>query len=529
MIDTLTNSISISAIFCTSFLNLLSNLLQLGFSFVILMHALISKFSKEEIWQRSAKFFLKFAKINFGILIISFSCLLFELGFICFECIEYITTALGPIILCAGIAILFIIPIAMNILTRKSYLFANIMLFLASVFLIYCTAAINTWLSNPNGIEINYINNKIFLIKLENIIFNNALVMKFLHLFAASMIFTMGIIISICSYYLLKNINIAFSLKTIKNSTYFILIFFVLATFSGNQKMLEMQKTHPVKFIAMIDLLKQTQPYINQIIIGNKQRIKEGIQALNYLKILKNNPEHIFTNEEYDEYTKFQSNIPFAWLIPECITQEKLVATSFMVTEPLFEEISEEQIALAAKKTIPKIKILSYAFLFMLITSIIAFLIYILLSIKLLRNSLKRSKFFLRFLIIIWPLNLITIFAGWLITISRTPWAIHQILPSYLAMGKLTNQFAQLTLAIIPLFFFVLLIIKTINIMKIIKHGPIYEIKADLANIHTQNKNIQRNILPKNFYKHRLHANRILKTLKAQKKYKKINNIKKEK
>ena len=315
----------------------------------------------------------------------------------------------------------------------------------------------NGWMQNPVGSIFNPKTQRMELTSFKEVFFNPVAIAKFGHTITACYIAGSVFILSIAGYYLLRKKFQDFAYKSIMVAAPFGLLACIGLIIMGDQSGHIMQKHQPIK-LACIEGMWETQkppaaftlfgvpdqknecnhyaveiPSIlgilvtrstNTPIMGIKDlrrasidKIRQGQKIYALFEDLKKSPTNQALQQDFHQWEKY---LGYGLLLKRYC--------------PTVVDASEEQILQAAKATIPRVAPLFWSFRLMVGIGFLL-LLYFATNVYYLRDLKTIDRPWLnRWRIVMLPLPWIAMYLGWFVTeYGRQPWAIYEILPTFLA------------------------------------------------------------------------------------------------
>lgn len=354
----------------------------------------------------------------------------------------------------------------------------------------------NAWMQNPVGTAFNYDTMRMELTSLSEVFFNPVAQVKFVHTVASGYVTGAMFVLGISSYYLLKNRDVAFAKRSFAVACGFglasILSVIVLGDASG-YTVGEVQKTKlaaieaewetqppPAAFtlIGLPDDKTQTTKYavqipyalgliatrsidtpimgIKEIISENEEKIHSGMLAFAELKKIRAGDRSKATLDAFD---KNKEHLGYSLLLKR------------FVEDPT--TASNEQIAEAARLSVPKVAPLFWAFRIMVGCGFLMLFIFIAAMYYNTKRTIQNKKWFLRLVVWSIPLPWIAAETGWIVAeYGRQPWAIGEILPTFLGTSSISVTQVATSLAGFVILYTALLIVELYLMFKYARLGP---------------------------------------------------------
>ena len=354
----------------------------------------------------------------------------------------------------------------------------------------------NGWMQNPVGSEFNYQTMRMEMSSFTDLILNPVAQVKFIHTVSAGYVAGSMFVLSISAWYLLKGRDIAFAKRSFAIAAGFGLASILSVIVLGDESGYEIGDVQMVK-LAAIEAEWETEeapaaftlfgmpnqetqetdaalkiPYVMGIIatrsldeqvIGlkdiiehNEERIRRGMLAYGLLQKLRSGEDTAENQAFFDEY---KDDLGYGLLLK--------------AYTPNVTDATEEQIKLAAKDSIPHVAPVFWSFRVMVASGFTMLLIFVLAFYYNARRLIPQKRWVLWLCLLGLPLPWIAIETGWFVAeYGRQPWAIGEILPTFLAASSLTKEDLILSLTGFFVFYTVLLIIEMWLMIHFARKGP---------------------------------------------------------
>ncbi|QJC28166.1 cytochrome ubiquinol oxidase subunit I [Enterobacteriaceae endosymbiont of Plateumaris braccata] len=477
--------------------------LTLGMSFLLAIMETLYVLSENIIYKDMTQFWGKLFGINFALGIATGLTMEFQFGTNWSYYSHYVGDIFGAPLAIEGLMAFFLEStfvglffLGWNRLNKIQHMIVTWLVAIGSNFSALWILIANAWMQNPIASHFNYKNMRMEMDNFWDLIFNPVAQVKFVHTVSAGYITGAMFIIGISSYYLLKKRDIIFAKKSIIIASSFglasIFSVIVLGDESGYQ-MGEVQKTK----LATIEAEWETQkppasftiigfpnqkhqlnkysieiPYLlgliatrstNTPILGIKDLIKNhelkinnGLKALIILEKIQNGSAN---NNNINYFNKIKKDLGYGFLVKQYTND--------------INNIKISQIKKIATSTIPLVAPLFFAFRIMVASSVVLLITVILVFINILNNKLVNKTYLLKFCLYIIPLPWIASESGWFVSeYGRQPWAIGEILPTFMAGSSIKTIEVLFSIVTIFVFYTILLLIELYLMFKISRIGP---------------------------------------------------------
>ena len=196
---------------------------------------------------------------------------------------------------------------------------------------------------------------------------------------------------------------------------------------------------------------------LRDIVANNEVRVRSGLIANRTLTELRAGD---VTDEKMELFKAHQKDLGYGLLLVE------------HAKDPL--NPTEEEIKTAARHSVPSVTLNYFAFRVMLgIVTLLGLLCVAAGYFLIYKGDLQARPKFLKVLVFAIPLPFVACEAGWILAeFGRQPWAIQDVLPTYLATSSLSPVDVGISLLCFIGIYTVLLIIEMKMMVKAIKQGP---------------------------------------------------------
>ncbi|MDP1574721.1 MAG: cytochrome ubiquinol oxidase subunit I [Coxiellaceae bacterium] len=477
--------------------------LTLGLTWILVAMEGAYVLTNNVIYKDMTRFWGKLLAINFAVGVISGLTMEFEFGLNWAYFSRMIGGSFGPVLAIEGITA-FMLEATMfglffftwdKLSQRAHFMVTFFMAFGASLSIVNILAA-NSWMQHPISTEFDYQNMTLKLHSIAALYMHDLAQIRIGHVALAGFLVSSLFVAGISAFYLLKKQDIEFATRSFAIAVGFGLICSIMLAFFGDQNGLEVQRDEPEK-MAAIEAQWQTQkapaawyvfawpdqtaeknyftvqvPYVlslitshsltgtvegaDSIIEKNKARVTNGIKAYGALQAIWNKKADDATLKTFNQT---QGDLGFAYLL--------LPYTNDIV------HATPNQIAQAAKSGIPNMPTAFFTFRIMLAIWGVTFLLLILGVIYTMRHSLEKHPFFLRCCVWSIPLPYIAAECGWMLAeVGRQPWAIHDIMPTFMGISTLDTASLISSLVLFVVFYSVLISIELFLMFKFARKGP---------------------------------------------------------
>lgn len=492
--------------------------LTLGLGIIqAIMETLYVKTGKEH-WKTTARFWMKLFGINFAIGVATGLILEFEFGTNWSNYSWFVGDIFGAPLAIEGIVAFFMEATFIAVMyfgwdkVSKRFHLASTWLTIAGATLSALWILIaNAWMQYPAGMHFNPDTVRNEMLDFWAVALSPVAINKFFHTVLSGWVTGATFVIGVSSWYLYKNREQAFALRSIKVGAIFGLVASILLLWTGDGSAYQVADKQPMKLAAMEGLYK-----------GEKGAGLVCVGILNPDRTTYNGPEDPFLFKiEIPQMLSLLAERQTDAFVPgitdliegtytddsgqPALSAEEKIAKGKIAIQALADyrqaQKDKDEAGMAAHKAtldenfdyfgygylndpselVPPIGLSFYSFHIMVLLG--AYLILLFLAVWI----LQRRESFLRMrwlhLVALWsiPLAYIAGQAGWIVAeVGRQPWAIQDILPTVAGISRLETASVQTTFFLFLILFTVLLIAELRILIKAIQTGP------ETESVHSQ-------------------------------------------
>ncbi len=476
--------------------------LTIGLSFILAIMESTYVMTGREIYKDMTQFWGKLFGVNFALGVTTGLTMEFQFGMNWSYFSHYVGDVFGAPLAIEGLMAFFMESTFVGLfffgwdkLSKGQHLTVTWLVALGSNLSALWILVANGWMQNPVGAEFNYETMRMEVSSFGALIFNPAAQVKFVHTVAAGYTTASAFVLGISAYYMLKGRDAAFSQRSYTIAAGFglaaVLSVIVLGDESGytdgevqkaklaaieaewhteeapaaftvvgfpDQEVMETH--HAIKIpwvLGLIGTRSFDTPIIGltEIMENNRVHIRNGIKAYGLLQELRDGKRDQSLIEEFE---KVKKDLGYGLLLKR-YTENVVDAT-------------EEQIELAVKYSIPRVAPLFWTFRVMVVCGFIMLFVFV---IAVIVSSIRKCRidWVLKLSLYTMPLPWIACETGWFVAeFGRQPWAIAEVLPTFLSVSSLTEWDIILSLSGYIILYTVFLAIEMFLMMKYIRLGP---------------------------------------------------------
>ena len=477
--------------------------LTLGLTWILVIMESVYVMTGKPIYKDMTRFWGKLFGINFALGVTTGLTMEFEFGTNWAYYSHYVGDVFGAPLAIEGLMAFFLESTFVGMfflgwdrLSKRQHLVVTFLTALGTNLSALWILIANGWMQNPVGAEFNIDTMRMEMTSFAEVFFNPVAQVKFIHTVSAGYVAASMFVAGISAYYLLKRSDLGFARRSMAVALGFglasILSVIVLGDESGYevgdvQKVKlaaieaewhteeppaaftlfgwpndeTMETEHAVKIPWLMGIiatrsLDEEVPGIRDLIQLAEHRIRAGIIAYRAMTAIRNGTADEEDRALFDMYKK---DLGYALLLKQFT--------------PNVVDATDEQIAKAARGTIPDVTLLFWTFRMMVFSSFAMLFLFVTGFVLMARRRLERQRWLLRAFLYGIPLPWIAIETGWFVAeYGRQPWVIGEILPTFLATSSLTKEDLMISLGGFIAFYTVLAIIEFYLMFKFARLGP---------------------------------------------------------
>jgi cytochrome d ubiquinol oxidase subunit I len=503
MIDQLFVELSRGQFAATAMYHFLFVPLTLGTSWILFIMESAYVMTANDIYRDMTRFWGKLFGINFALGVATGLTMEFEFGTNWAYYAHYVGDIFGAPLAIEGLMAFFLESTFVGLfflgwdkLTKRQHLLVTFCTALGSNLSALWILVANGWMQNPAGSSFSAQTMRMEMDNFFDVLFNPVAQVKFVHTVAAGYVTAAMFVLAISAYYMLKGRDLGFAKRSFAIAAGFglasVLSVIVLGDESG-YTLGDVQKTKlaaieaeyetdkaPATFTAIGIPNDQTLrtdyavriPWllgliatrsvdkqvtgIKDLMVEHGTRIRSGMIAYGaLLRIRKGTADDDVTRT----FEAHKTDLGYGLLLKK-YTDNVVDATP-------------EQIAAAVKDTIPPVAPLFFGFRFMVGLGILMLFLIGASFYFTMRRTIERQRWLLKMLLWSVPAPWLACELGWFVAeFGRQPWAIGEVLPTFLATSSLTSGDLIFSLIGFVGFYSVLLVIEVFLMVKFARKGP---------------------------------------------------------
>ena len=347
-------------------------------------------------------------------------------------------------------------------LSRPGHLLVTILMALGSNLSALWILVANGWMQDPVGAHFNFESMRMEMTSFTDIFLNEVAQNKFVHTVSAGYVTAAVFVMSISAWYLLKRQDVEFAKKSFRIAVAFGVASILSVIILGDESGYTVGKSQQTK-MATLEAMWETEPApasfnlialpneqtmendfavkipwvmgligtrsldkqipgIKEIIAENIGRIRNGREAVIALETLRQDRTDA---QAQAAMKKYGDDLGFGLLLKSYV--------------PDVRKATEEDIAHAARETIPRVTPMFWSFRIMVFCGCMLLLLLVVAFYASVRNNFAEKRWLLKWVFWSLPLPWLACEAGWFVAeYGRQPWTVYGVLPTNLSASSLT-------------------------------------------------------------------------------------------
>jgi len=477
--------------------------LTLGLSWILVIMESVYVMTGREIYKDMTKFWGKLFGINFALGVTTGLTMEFQFGTNWAYYAHYVGDVFGAPLAIEGLMAFFLESTFIGLfflgwerLSKRQHLAVTFLTALGSNLSAMWILVANGWMQNPVGAEFSYETMRMEMTSFAEVLFNPVAQVKFVHTVSAGYVTAAMFVLGISSWYLLKGRDIAFAKRSFSVAAGFGLASILSVILLGDESGYEAGDVQKAK-LAAIEAEWETEdppaaftlvgfpsnedeethgaikiPYVmgliatrsvdtvvpglKELMENHEQRILSGKVAYEYLGRLRKGERTEYNVAMFEDH---KDDLGYGLLLKKYVENPA--------------EATDEQVQLAVKDSIPEVAPLFWSFRIMVAAG---FWMLLLIALGFLFNAqrkIQEKRWLLRLFVLSIPVPWIAVETGWFVAeFGRQPWAIGEVLPTYVATSSLTAADLWMSIIGFVAFYSFLLVIEMYLMFKFARLGP---------------------------------------------------------
>ncbi|SNY92701.1 cytochrome bd-I ubiquinol oxidase subunit 1 apoprotein [Cohaesibacter sp. ES.047] len=477
--------------------------LTLGLTWILVIMESVYVMTGKEIYRDMTKFWGKLFGINFALGVTTGLTMEFQFGTNWSYYSHYVGDVFGAPLAIEGLMAFFLESTFVGLfflgwdkLTKRQHLAVTFFTALGSNLSALWILVANGWMQNPAGSEFSAETMRMEMTNFAQVVLNPVAQVKFVHTVAAGYVTASMFVIGISAFYILRGRDLAFAKRSFAVAAGFGLASALSVIVLGDESGYELGDVQKVKLAAIeaeyhtqeapaaFNLIgipndkTETVDYAVQIpwamgLIATRsiskevtgladlkeqhaERIRSGMIAYEDLARLRAGQK---TPETLARFEEHKADLGYGLLLKRYIDNPALA--------------TEEMVMAAAEDSIPSVPYLFWSFRIMVGFGFLMLLLFGMAFYYTANKTIENKRWLLRTLVWCIPLPWLACELGWFVAeYGRQPWAIGEVLPTFLAASSLTIADLIFSLTGFMLFYTILLVIEMWLMFKFARLGP---------------------------------------------------------
>ena len=477
--------------------------LTLGMVWLLVIMESVYVMTGNVIWKDMTRFWGKLFGINFALGVTTGITLEFQFGTNWAYYSHYVGDIFGAPLAIEGLMAFFLESTFIGLfffgwdrLPKTRHLMVTLLMAIGTNLSALWILIANGWMQNPVGAEFNYQTMRMEMTDFWAIVFNPDAQAKFVHTVSAGYVTGAMFMLSISSWYLLRNRDVEFAKRSFRVASAFglasVLSVIVLGDESGytvgeaqQTKMAAIEamwETEPAPasftvvawpnqaelkndwavqvpwvmgLIGTRSLTKQI-PGIKDIKEKNRERVINGIVAVTALETLRKHRDDADAKQVFDRH---KADLGFGLLLKKYVSDVR--------------QATPEMIDQAVNDTVPRVTPMFWSFRIMVGLGFAMLALFGLSFWSTLKSEFTQRPWLLKWALWMLPAPWISCELGWFVAeYGRQPWTIYGVLPTHLSVSTLSVGSLYGSLAGFVAFYTVLLVVEVYLMVKFARQGP---------------------------------------------------------
>jgi len=477
--------------------------LTIGLAVLIAAIETVYVVTGREIFRDMAKFWGKLFLINFALGVATGLTMEFQFGTNWSFYSYFVGDVFGAPLAIEGLMAFFLESTFVGLmffgwdrLSRGKHLFVTYMVALGSNLSALWILIANGFMQAPSGARLDPFTMRLQLSSFANLIFNPDAQTKFVHTTAASYVLAAVFVCAVSAWYLLRKRHVELARRSFRMAAIFGLFASLAVITLGDASGFKDVGVQPPKIAAMEamwhtekapaglnliafpssreqkNLWSLSVPWIGGMMLTHafdkpipgvfeleaqaRRRIYNGIPALLALERLQKTPGD---NRALTTFRQHEKDIGYAFLLQRYA--------------PNVAKATPAQVERAARKTIPSVPVVFWAFHLMVYFGFTMLAFFVLATMFSLMRSEYRRRWFLRLSLWLLVLPYLTVELGWITAeMGRQPWTVYGILPTWLSASTHSVAYMIFSLAGFIGLYTVFIVIEIYLMRRAIIEGP---------------------------------------------------------
>ncbi|SPU52838.1 cytochrome ubiquinol oxidase subunit I [Bordetella trematum] len=479
--------------------------LTLGLSFIVAIMETVYVSTGREVYRRMAQFWGKLLLINFALGVATGLTMEFQFGMNWSYYSSFVGDTFGTLLAVEGLMAFFmestfvgLMVFGWDRLSRAQHLVVTYLVALGSNLSALWILVANSFMQDPQGAVFNPVTMRMELSSFSTLFFNPDAQAKFVHTVLAGYVTAAIFVCGVSAFYMLRNRNLDIARRSFRVAT----LFGVLGTAGvltlGDALGFVGGHAQPTKLAAMEALWKTeeapmnfnvaalpsqseqrnlwelqvpgalsllvthsldgTVPAIDALELQAKERIRNGIPAVQAMERLSANPQD---PEALALFEAHKDDVGYGMLVQRYAPEGDL------------SRVTQADVDQAARDSIPEVWLIFWSFRIMVALGLVMLGYFLLGLILTLTDKVQHYRRFLKFSVWMIPVPFIACEAGWIVAeVGRQPWTVYEVLPTWLSASTHSVTYMVFSVVGFILLYTIFFIVELFLMLRAIRKGP---------------------------------------------------------
>jgi len=479
--------------------------LTLGLTVLLAVMETVYVTTGREIYKQMVQFWTKLLLINFALGVATGLTMEFQFGTNWSFYSSFVGDTFGAPLAIEGLMAFFLESTFIGLMvfgwdrmSKAQHLIVTYMVALGSNFSALWILVANSFMQHPQGAEFNPVTMRMELQSFGTLFFNPDAQSKFVHTVLAGYVTAAIFVCGVSAWYMLKNRHLDIARRSFRVAAIFGMLGGAGVITLGDALGYVGAHVQPTKLAAMEALwtpeeapmafnaiafpsqseqknyfairvpallsilvthsLDGTVPSIDQLEAQARDRIRNGIPAVQAMERLSANPRDENALAQFKEHGK---DVGYGFLVLRYAPEGDL------------SRVTDADITRAARDTIPEVWIVFWSFRVMVGLGLLMLAYLVLATLMTLANQVQERRWFLWGAVLMVPAPFLACEFGWLVAeVGRQPWTVNEMLPTWLSVSTHSVPYMVFSLGGFILLYTVFAIVEIFLMLYFIRKGP---------------------------------------------------------
>ena len=479
--------------------------LTLGLTVLLAVMETIYVTTGRAIYKEMAQFWTKLLLINFALGVATGLTMEFQFGTNWSFYSSFVGDTFGAPLAIEGLMAFFLESTFIGLMvfgwdrmSKAQHLIVTYLVALGSNFSALWILVANSFMQHPQGAEFNPVTMRMELESFGLLFFNPDAQAKFVHTVLAGYVTAAVFVCGISAYYMLRRRHLDFARRSFRVAATFGVLGSAGVLTLGDALGYVGAHVQPTKLAAMEALwepepapmafnaialpnqaeqrndfevqvpwllsllvthsLTGTVPAINELEVDARERIRNGIPAVEAMERLSANPDDAEALAQFNAHAK---DVGYGFLVQRYAPDGDL------------SKITEADVEQAARDAIPRVWIVFWSFRIMVALGLLMLAYMVLALMMSLGNKVERQRWFQWSAVLMIPVPFIACEMGWLVAeVGRQPWSVYEMLPTWLSASTHSVGYMVFSLTGFIVLYTVFAIVEVFLMIHFIRKGP---------------------------------------------------------